>query len=141
MFWEALRGIDDEIMARLKAHADKDSVITSYSIHYTKLYDFSQLLNIAEDEQQHRRRRAHMDAYAPARPGSFAHALARVREAGVKPDALRAWLARAQVSPVLTAHPTEVQRQSVLDCEREIARLIALPQDAARDAALEREVP
>jgi phosphoenolpyruvate carboxylase len=29
------------------------------------------------------------------------------------------------VSPVLTAHPTEVQRQSILDCEREIARLLA----------------
>jgi phosphoenolpyruvate carboxylase len=41
---------------------------------------------------------------------------------------------------VLTAHPTEVQRQSILDCEREIARLLALPQDAPRDARLQREV-
>jgi phosphoenolpyruvate carboxylase len=30
------------------------------------------------------------------------------------------------VSPVLTAHPTEVQRKSILDCEREIVRLLAL---------------
>ena len=28
------------------------------------------------------------------------------------------------MSPVLTAHPTEVQRKSILDCEREIARLL-----------------
>jgi phosphoenolpyruvate carboxylase len=27
--------------------------------------------------------------------------------------------------PVLTAHPTEVQRKSILDAEREIARLLA----------------
>ena len=35
------------------------------------------------------------------------------------------WFARARVAPVLTAHPTEVQRQSILDCEREIARLLS----------------
>ena len=28
------------------------------------------------------------------------------------------------MSPVLTAHPTEVQRKSILDCERELARLL-----------------
>ena len=39
-------------------------------------------------------------------------------------DALAAWFAEALVSPVLTAHPTEVQRKSILDCEREIARLM-----------------
>ena len=49
------------------------------------------------------------------------------------------WFATALVSPVLTAHPTEVQRKSILDCEREIARLlqwrdrVALtPEEAAR---------
>jgi len=101
---------------------------------------FSHLLNIAEDAQQHRRRRAHAAAHAPPRPGSFSHALERVAQAGVSPEALRAWFARARVSPVLTAHPTEVQRQSILDCEREIARLIELPQDAARDDALHAEI-
>ena len=39
---------------------------------------------------------------------------------------MAAWLARALVSPVLTAHPTEVQRKSILDCEREIVRLLTL---------------
>jgi phosphoenolpyruvate carboxylase len=29
------------------------------------------------------------------------------------------------VSPVLTAHPTEVQRKSTLDAERDIAELLA----------------
>ncbi|HJV72847.1 MAG TPA: phosphoenolpyruvate carboxylase, partial [Noviherbaspirillum sp.] len=31
----------------------------------------------------------------------------------------------ALISPVLTAHPTEVQRKSILDAEREIAKLLA----------------
>src|SRR5204863_10114015 len=44
------------------------------------------------------------------------------------------------VMPVLTAHPTEVQRQSILDCEREIARLLGQPQAAERDKAIHAEV-
>ena len=98
---------------------------------------FSHLLNIAEDEQQHRRRRAHAQAGSPRRPGSFSHALQAVE---VPCEALLAWFGRARVSPVLTAHPTEVQRQSILECEREIARLISLPQDSARDEAIRAEV-
>jgi phosphoenolpyruvate carboxylase len=131
----------DTALIKAELDAQLDALDIEQTLHVVRAFSyFSQLLNIAEDEQQHRRRRAHTEAQGSAQPGSFAHALARVREAGVTTEALRAWFARAQVSPVLTAHPTEVQRQSVLDCEREIARLITLPQDAARDAALEREV-
>jgi len=41
---------------------------------------------------------------------------------------------------VLTAHPTEVQRQSILDCEREIARLVATQPSPAREQALHAEI-
>ena len=99
---------------------------------------FSHLLNIAEDEQQHRRRRAHAEAGSPRRAGSLSHALDEVRNVGF--DALMQWFARAHVAPVLTAHPTEVQRQSILECEREIARLIAEPQSDDRDEAIHAEV-
>src|SRR5881392_1300845 len=67
---------------------------------------FSHLLNIAEDEQQHRRRRAHAVAGSPRRPGSLSYALDRVRDTGFGAYDLLAWLQRAHVSPVLTAHPT-----------------------------------
>ena len=99
---------------------------------------FSHLLNIAEDEQQHRRRRAHAEAGSPRRPGSLSHALDEVRHVGF--DALMQWFGRAHVAPVLTAHPTEVQRQSILECEREIARLIGEPQSDDRDEAIHAEV-
>ncbi|HEX6530903.1 MAG TPA: phosphoenolpyruvate carboxylase, partial [Burkholderiales bacterium] len=101
---------------------------------------FSHLLNIAEDEQQHRRRRAHAAAGAPPRHGSFAYALDRAREAGADARTVIDWFARARVSPVLTAHPTEVQRQSILDCQREIARLISQPASAERDDLLHAEI-
>ena len=101
---------------------------------------FSHLLNIAEDEQQHRRRRAHAAAGSPRRPGSFSYALDRAREAGVGAPALLQWFERASVAPVLTAHPTEVQRQSILDCEREIARLLSRQASPERDELLHAEV-
>ncbi len=85
---------------------------------------FSHLANIAEDVHQNRRRRAHAIAGSPPQAGSVAHALERLRAAGIDESALRAVLDEALVSPVLTAHPTEVQRKSILDAEREIARLL-----------------
>jgi phosphoenolpyruvate carboxylase len=85
---------------------------------------FSLLANLAEDVHQNRRRRAHALAGSPPQSGSVAHAFDRLREAGVDRATLRAFFADALVSPVLTAHPTEVQRKSILDCEREIVRLL-----------------
>ena len=85
---------------------------------------FSHLLNIAEDRHQKRKRRAQAREGLPPREGSLARALAQLKAAGVGSGKLQAWLEGALVSPVLTAHPTEVKRKSTLDCEREIARLL-----------------
>ncbi|HET8875477.1 MAG TPA: phosphoenolpyruvate carboxylase, partial [Casimicrobiaceae bacterium] len=85
---------------------------------------FSHLANIAEDVHQNRRRRAYALAGSPPRRGDIADALLRIAEAGVDRAAIERWLGEAIVSPVLTAHPTEVQRKSILDVEREIARLL-----------------
>jgi phosphoenolpyruvate carboxylase len=86
---------------------------------------FSHLVNIAEDVHQNRRRRAHALAGSPPRRGEIAEVLVRLAAAGIDRATLQRWLADAHVSPVLTAHPTEVQRKSILDAEREIARLLA----------------
>ena len=86
---------------------------------------FSHLANIAEDVHQNRRRRAHALAGSPPRRGDAACALRRIADAGVDRATVQRWLEEALVSPVLTAHPTEVQRRSILDVEREIARLLS----------------
>jgi len=120
--------------SELEAHLDALKI--DETLHVVRAFSyFSHLLNIAEDVHQNRRRHAHAEAGSPRRPGSIAYALDHVKR-----DGMLEWFERARISPVLTAHPTEVQRQSILECEREIARLIALPQSAARDRALHAEV-
>ncbi len=86
---------------------------------------FSHLANIAEDQHHLRRSRAHAISGSPPKPGTLEHTLALLDEAGISRDALKAFLATSCVRPVLTAHPTEVQRQAVLMREQEIARLLA----------------
>ncbi len=85
---------------------------------------FSLLANIAEDQHHNRRRRAHQIAGSSAQEGSIEVALARIRSSGIGPERVRALLKEALISPVLTAHPTEVQRKSILDCQAEISRLL-----------------
>ncbi|WP_234087868.1 phosphoenolpyruvate carboxylase [Azonexus sp. R2A61] len=85
---------------------------------------FLQLANIAEDEHHIRRRRAHDLAGSPPREGSLIFALDALSTAGVTPEALADFFAHALVAPVLTAHPTEVQRQSLIRNHRDISRLL-----------------
>jgi len=85
---------------------------------------FSHLANIAEDQHHIRRSRAHARAGAQPREGSLALALQRALAAGADAGKLAGFFAGARVQPVLTAHPTEVQRKSILDCQWKIARLL-----------------
>ena len=86
---------------------------------------YAQLYNIAEDLHHERRRRAHMLAGSPPRQGSLKHALHQLHQHGVTLDALTDTFRHASVVPVLTAHPTEVQRQSVLDSQRAIRKFLS----------------
>ncbi len=84
---------------------------------------FSHLANLAED-RHHIRRRAIHERAGDTQEGSIEVAMSRLRWAGIAPKAIVNMLAHSYVSPVLTAHPTEVQRKSILDAERDIAQLL-----------------
>ncbi len=109
---------------------------------------FSHLANLAEDRHHIRRRAVHERA-GDTQEGSIDVALARLRWAGISTRTISNTLAHSFVSPVLTAHPTEVQRKSILDAERDIAQLLtarddikalALVHNAAKDAITPREL-
>ena len=94
---------------------------------------FSLLANLAEDRHHIRRRAVHERA-GSAQEGSIDVALQRLRAAGIGADTIAQTLAGSYVAPVLTAHPTEVQRKSILDTEREIAQLLT-ERDELRERA------
>ncbi len=97
---------------------------------------FSHLANIAED-RHHLRRRAHHEREGHLAEGSLALAFDRLADADHRAADIAATLNRAWISPVLTAHPTEVQRKSILDAERAVAELLAAREGTHAERALE----
>ena len=94
---------------------------------------FSQLANIAED-RHHVRRREHHAQRGHVQDGSLAMCFERLAKNDIRADDIAQVLDRAYISPVLTAHPTEVQRKSILDAERSIATLLGRRDDLRSDA-------
>ena len=143
------RQTDRDALSRLLTDLPRD---TTVSVVRAFAY-FLQLANIAEDAQLRRRLRAEGGANGPAPLGSLAGALDAVTAAS--PDDLtrvaervEGFFAHALVSPVLTAHPTEVRRQSTQRVLQAIAEwlehrdrtaLTPAEQEAA-DAALDAHV-
>jgi len=121
---------DAGVAVRSELEALLNGLSIEDTLHVVRAFSYLlHLMNIAEDHYQSRNGGDGAHEAAPA-PGEFAHTLARARAEGINGARLVAWFSGAEVSPVLTAHPTEVQRQSILDCEREIARLLGLPAPA-----------
>ena len=117
-----------EAMDKLLRNLSNDqtvSVIRAFSY-------FSHLANIAED-RHFVRRRLHHERQGHVQEGSLAKTFRRLAAAGVSPDTIAQTLQSAHISPVLTAHPTEVQRQSILAAERAIAALVAVRETLRTD--------
>src|SRR5690554_1273349 len=77
---------------------------------------FLHLSNIAEDREQNRRKREHeLNGATPMR-GSLRDALAFLDSRGVRRRRVLRALADMSIVPVLTAHPTEVQRRARSIC-------------------------
>ncbi|MBI4937589.1 MAG: phosphoenolpyruvate carboxylase [Nitrosomonadales bacterium] len=107
----------EEVLDALSTH-DTLTVVRAFSY-------FSQLSNIAEDLHRNRRHRAHLKAGSPPQQGSVQLALDRIQSKPAGADAVQEFFGKALISPVLTAHPTEVQRKSILDCHLEISSLLS----------------
>ncbi|PJO77340.1 phosphoenolpyruvate carboxylase [Neisseria brasiliensis] len=85
---------------------------------------FAQILNIAEDVHHERRRQVHEDAGHNTADGSLAETVRKLRANKVDGKTVQQQLNATNVTAVLTAHPTEVQRQSVLRFNRRIRALL-----------------
>ena len=105
------RGIGGEVDPGLGALAPDDMLAFTRGFML-----FSMLANLAEDRQG-----------ISAEPGAdLAAAIARLANEGIDRAEVLALLERASVVPVLTAHPTEVRRKSMIDHRNRIAELMGL---------------
>ena len=80
-----------------------------------------------------------MESGDTPRSESIRQAVAEIRSSGISADRLATILRQALVEPVLTAHPTEARRRTVLHKLRNLSTLIA-PLDQPRITAREREI-
>ncbi|MBI5128993.1 MAG: phosphoenolpyruvate carboxylase [Rhodopseudomonas palustris] len=116
---------DDDKTARRELEAILDGMSASDTVKIVRAFSyFSHLANIAEDQNNIRQMRAGSTAGSAPRAGMLAKTLAHAREEGIGAAELRAFFKTALVSPVLTAHPTEVRRKSTMDREMQIAALL-----------------
>ncbi|MGY3605478.1 MULTISPECIES: phosphoenolpyruvate carboxylase [unclassified Bradyrhizobium] len=114
---------DEDRLARRELETILDSMSISETVRIVRAFSyFSHLANIAEDQNNIRQMRGR-GAGAP-RPSLLTQAVSHAQQAGFSPDDLRRFFKGALVSPVLTAHPTEVRRKSTMDREMEVARLL-----------------
>ncbi|MFA7438737.1 phosphoenolpyruvate carboxylase [Castellaniella sp.] len=104
-----------ERQIRRLANGEVNSVVRAFSY-------FLHLSNIAEDRDQTRRQHQQWHDQGGNVPGSLEHALELLQANGLSKARIRRQLAEACIVPVLTAHPTEVQRKSTLDLHQAIAR-------------------
>ena len=109
---------------------DVDSGLDALSLDETLAFVrgfmlFSMLANLAEDRQ----------GVAAETDADMAHVLARLAAHGIDAEAVNAMLADALVMPVLTAHPTEVRRKSMLDHRNRIAQLMQARDSGATETA------
>src|SRR3979411_2700817 len=103
---------DDDRPARRELEIILDSMSTAETLLIVRAFSyFSHLANIAEDQNNIRQMRAHSSAGVTPHPGTLAMTLSHARAAGFSAGDLRRFLASALVSPVLTAHPTEIRRK------------------------------
>jgi phosphoenolpyruvate carboxylase len=107
--------------ALLRGLSTEEAILVARAFSY-----FSHLANIAEDRHYIRRREAHEQRdEADEQPGSLAATFRVLGDAGITAADIAGALGRGLISPVLTAHPTEVRRKSLLDAEGAIAHLLA----------------
>ncbi len=140
---------DEDRAARGELEQILDGMSISKTVLIVRAFSyFSHLANIAEDQNTIRQMRTRSAAKGAPRSGALSDTLAMAKAAGLKPAELRQFFKTALVSPVLTAHPTEVRRKSTMDREMEIADLLdrrervqLTPDEAeASDEQLRREV-
>ncbi|QNQ90275.1 phosphoenolpyruvate carboxylase [Corynebacterium poyangense] len=111
---------------------------------------FALMSNLVEDLHDERMRIAQLDEGVVAPDSTLEATWTKFKAAGITADQVRDVLSRAQVAPVLTAHPTETRRRTVFDAQKHISELMVQrhelmtgspsPRIAAQIESIERDI-
>lgn len=127
----------DTMIDRLTTLSDEQANTLARAFSY-----FLHLANLAEDRDQQKRQRRRLLSSNEVQTGTLDHTMSELTRHGVSPEQITDFLHKATIVPVLTAHPTEVQRKSTLDLHRHIAQCLVaidsrLTEDESHQLALE----
>src|ERR1700688_2055798 len=116
------QGFSPELMVKAQDIVSRMDLTRAHQV--TKAFaTYFELTNLAETNHRKRRRRAgKLDRDYPSLPGSFRGTLRRMKEVGLSVENAVVALGQIAITPVFTAHPTEVARQTVLLKRRRIAQ-------------------
>ncbi|SNS24825.1 Phosphoenolpyruvate carboxylase, type 1 [Granulicella rosea] len=110
--------------ALFSVHAHCEDATTAYQLGRAFSFYF-ELINLAETNHRKRRRLSHqLDAAAPPQRGSLRGTIRALKSAGFTAETTEELLKRVCITPVFTAHPTEVARRSVMFKRRRISDLL-----------------
>lgn len=108
--------------------------VQAYSIAF-------QLLNMVEENASAQSKRLRESKHGLASdPGSWGRAFKTLRESGLTDKQVAKRLHRIRVEPVLTAHPTEAKRATVLEIHREIYKLLVRRENSMWTVAEQRAI-
>ncbi|MGD9386048.1 MAG: phosphoenolpyruvate carboxylase [Thioalkalispiraceae bacterium] len=102
--WRLIESLDPETLSH---------VVRAFSIYFS-------LVNIAEESYSHKQRRKDVDRFGPTWNGSFVKTLRELKDQNVSAEQVQSLLDQMAYIPVITAHPTESKRRTVMDSVRRI---------------------
>ncbi|MFY4777106.1 phosphoenolpyruvate carboxylase [Metabacillus sp. RGM 3146] len=96
----------------------RQQVIRAFAVYF-------HLVNIAEQNHRIRRRRQYqLEGDSVQQPGSLEYAAASLKEKNISPELIRNILENLSMELIITAHPTEATRRSVLEIHKRIALVL-----------------
>lgn len=119
----AAGGGDSTAMRQLTRPLDSLDVDTAARV--TRAFHvYFQLVNLAEQNHRIRRKRQYEHAHTQPQRGSIQAIVERLKERNVEPEFIQRLLDKLSIELVMTAHPTETVRRTVLDKHTVVARLL-----------------
>ncbi len=112
---QPIDGLADSLRGHTPRHAER--LARAFATYF-------QVVNVAERVHRIRRRRHYQIHEGGDQPGGLHETLALLKQAGFSAETILAQLAKLEIEPVFTAHPTEAVRQSLLQKEEEIVRCL-----------------